>query len=173
MPKTRAGHTKGALESSTLEVIARSAAMAALAVVMTASLLLTGCSKGPAPVPQPAPVPALGQPGGAPTGAVPTRPRLEQQRNGASAAYGWLRRIDLEGGFWAVVAEPPGAGAGAGGGNPTIVAVLLPGKVLESGIARLEGAYVVAVGARLAGASIRMAGPEITVDEIAAVGSGK
>jgi hypothetical protein len=148
----------------------RAKKIGAAACVAALLIALTGCTIGPGTTTTlPAPAPAPGQPGGPPTGGMPTVPRLEQNANGSWSAYGWLKRIDLEGGFWAVIAEPPGVQTS----SPTIIAVLLPGTVSDSDLAKLDGHSVIAVGSKSSGASVRMAGPEIVVDRITAVGPGR
>ena len=145
----------------------RIGAATCIAVLLIA---LAGCTAGPGTTTTlPAPAPAPGQPGGPPTSGMPTVPRIEQNADGRWTAYGWLVRIDLEGGFWAVVAEPSGVQTS----SPTIIAVLLPGAATEADISGLDGHSVIAVGSRSSGVSVRMAGPEIVVDRITAVGPGQ
>jgi hypothetical protein len=104
----------------------------------------------------PAPVPA------APAGGRVRGPGLDRQPDGSAVAYGWVERQSLEGGFWSLVdAAPDGRAAG------TIVCVLLPGAVTESGIAALEGGYVTVTGHVDGGVSVRMTGPELVVGSIA------
>lgn len=80
-------------------------------------------------------------------------------------ALGRLARIDLEGGFWAIV-----EGAGEQQGT-RIVAVITNPDAWERELAVLEGSVVIAVGRRFEGMSIRMAGPEIVVESIAEAGT--
>lgn len=123
---------------------------------VVAFLAAGGCAPAPSPTPSPAPAPPQGGPGS----AVP-RPHLETQADGAALAYGWVIRMDLEGGFWALTdADPSMHGIG------TTVVVLLPGKTAEKDIAALADRYVRATGKAVEGVSIRMAGPEMTVDAI-------
>ena len=74
-----------------------------------------------------------------PTGAMPVKPHLQTLPGGRAQASGWLRYIDLEGGFWALTADAPGVKADA----PHVVAVLLPHKVGEAAIASRDGSYLV------------------------------
>jgi hypothetical protein len=104
-----------------------------------------------------------------PIGAMPVKPHLAKQPGGRALATGWLRRIDLEGGFWALVAVPPGVTTDA----PMIIAVLLPGKVSAAQIGAHDGAYLVVAGRLSAGASIRNAGAEIQVASIKTLGMGQ
>jgi hypothetical protein len=139
----------------------------ALLASVTTIVLVIGCAPAsdPTPAPQPAPAPQpIPAPGSAPTSppsaAVP-RPGLETLPGGSTAARGWIVRSDIEGGFWALSDAEPGATTGS-----TILVVLLPGKVVESVLATLEAKYVYVTGPLAQGASIRMAGPEMTVDSI-------
>jgi hypothetical protein len=125
---------------------------------LTALLVVSGCAAPPAPTPSPGPTPAPSP--GAPGTALP-RPGLQTQADGTALAFGWVVRMDIEGGFWALTDADPTAGAAGG-----TVVVLLPGKVAETSIAALAGKYVRATGTQGSDASIRMAGPEMTVDSI-------
>jgi hypothetical protein len=97
-----------------------------------------------------------------PVGAMPVRPHFEKQPGGRALASGWLRYVALEGGFWALVAEPPGVTTD----SPTVIAVLLPDKVSVAAIASRVGSYLVAQGKLSTDASIRNSGPEILVDGV-------
>jgi hypothetical protein len=66
---------------------------------------------------------------------MPVKPHFEKLAGGRALASGWLRYIPLEGGFWALVAEPPGVKSD----SPTVVAVLLPHRVGEAAIAAHDG----------------------------------
>ncbi|GAB4264298.1 MAG: hypothetical protein Kow00122_19880 [Thermoleophilia bacterium] len=79
---------------------------------------------------------------------------------------GVLRRVDLEGGFWAVTNALPGGEPDEG---DKIIAVLANADDLGLDLESLEGAYVSAVGKLLGGASVRMAGPELQLDTLAKV----
>jgi hypothetical protein len=121
-------------------------------------LALAGCASpppGPAPSPAPSPAPAPDQ------GKV-RGPGIDRLADGTTEAYGYVKRVELEGGFWALVADPVSQEA-------SVVVVLLPGKVAVGDIAALAGAYVRATGTELHGASIRMVGPEMKVDTIGAL----
>ena len=96
---------------------------------------------------------------------MPTTPHLEQRPGGRALAYGWVAHVDLEGGFWALVAEPPYSGMTTG-----VVAVLLPGAVDDAGIASYAGSFVAAEGTLQSGVSIRAAGPELWVDAVRVLG---
>jgi hypothetical protein len=101
-------------------------------------------------------------------GGAATRPRIEDLGNGRVVAWGWVTRVNLEGGFWAATTNPNMRGI-----QPKVVAVLLPGKVSEAEIARLEGSFVGAEGTLQTGASTRMAGPEVVVDAVRALLPGQ
>jgi hypothetical protein len=116
------------------------------------------------PPPSAAPTASTG-----PVGAMPVRPHFEKLRGGRALASGWLRQIALEGGFWALTAEPPGVKTD----SPTVIAVLLPDKVSEAAIASHDGSYLVAQGTLSADASIRDFGPEILVDGVQLLGRGQ
>jgi hypothetical protein len=96
-------------------------------------------------------------------------PGLTQLSDGSAQAVGTLEYRDLEGGMWVIVGgtEP----AGDAGGT---VAVIANAQDLGSKLEMLKGMRVIAKGVKLDGASIRMAGPEITVtsiDEFSGTGS--
>jgi hypothetical protein len=80
---------------------------------------------------------------------------------GRAAAYGWLTEIDLEGGTWEVVSQPPTSSVAGG-----VVAVLVPGAVTTAQLDKARGVFVGAEGVLQQGVSIRMAGPEIVVDRL-------
>lgn len=122
-------------------------------------LALAGCAS---PRPEPLPLPSL-SPTPAPGQGKPRGPGIVKLADGTSEAYGYVRRVELEGGFWALVADNASQEA-------SVVVVLLPGKVAEADIAKLADSYAVAKGTELHGASIRMAGPEMKVDAIEALG---
>ena len=102
-------------------------------------------------------------------GVMPVRPHFQMLGNDRALATGWLRRVDLEGGFWALIAQPPGVTSG----TPTVVAVLLPGRIALGRIATHDGAYLIVQGRLSKDASIRMSGPEIRVDSIRLLGMGQ
>jgi hypothetical protein len=129
-----------------------------LAVILV--LALAGCASPkpeplPLPSPSPSPTPASGQ------GKL-RGPGIVKLADGTSEAYGYVRHVELEGGFWALVADNVSQ-------ETSVVVVLLPGKVAEADIAKLAGSYAQAKGTELHGASIRMAGPEMKVDAIEAL----
>lgn len=104
-----------------------------------------------------------------PTGGMPVKPHLQTLPGGRALASGWLRHIDLEGGFWALTADAPGVKADA----PHVVAVLLPHRIGEAAIASRDGSYLVVRGRLSTGVSIRASGPEILVDGIKPLGMGQ
>jgi hypothetical protein len=151
----------------------RAKRIGAAACIAALLIALAGCTAGPGTTTTlPAPAPAPGQPSGPPTGQMPTVPRLERNADGTWTAYGRLTRmtqIEGGGGFWVVIAEPSGVQTV----SPTIIAVLLPGAVSDSDLAKLEGASVIAVGSKSSEISARIPAPEIVVDRITAVGPGQ
>jgi hypothetical protein len=145
--------------------MSRIARVALVALTLLSVGVLSACGVATQSLPQPTPSathsgPAVG---------MPIRPHFAQQADGRALASGWLRRIDLEGGFWALVAGPPGVTTN----TPTVIAVLLPGTIGEAEIAQHDGAYLIAEGTLSTGVSIRNAGPEITVDTIRLLGMGQ
>ena len=76
-------------------------------------------------------------------------------------ALGTLEWSDLEGGFW-LIAD----GTRASDDASATVAVIANGADFESQLEPLKGKAVVAIGTRLDGASVRMAGPEIQIESI-------
>lgn len=124
----------------------------ALALVVVA--MFAACAPTPPPAtdgaaPEPAP-PAAG------SGLAPGLYDIE---GGQAQAIGELRWIDLEGGFWAVVDT-----TAVGDGNN--IAVIANGAEITEMLEPLEGMHVSLIGERFEGASIRMAGPEITAESV-------
>jgi len=115
----------------------------------------------------PSPAPDTPSPGAAPptdsSGSTRLAPGLYDMPDGTVQALGTLEHRDLEGGFWAVI-----DGTGAQGDEGKIVAVIANADEFASETQQLEGVAVVVEGARLDGASIRMAGPEIEATRITA-----
>jgi hypothetical protein len=140
---------------------ATAVAFAAAIAAVLALALVAGCSAPATPTPPPVQRPASG-------GLVPA-PGLTCNADGTGVAFGYVEHVTLEGGFWALVAEPASAEAS----GATAIVVLLPGKVPQEGIAALDGSYVRASGAMKTGVSTRMAGPEMTVDAITALAPNK
>jgi hypothetical protein len=137
------------------------------AVVLLAGVTMLGAcgaasSHSPTATPSPTPSRVV-------IGSMPVRPHLQKEAGGRVLATGWLRHFDLEGGFWALVAEPPGVTTSA----PIVIAVLLPGSVTTAAIASHDGAYLIVEGMMSGGASIRMSGPEVLVDSIKLLGMGQ
>ncbi len=92
-------------------------------------------------------------------------PGLYELDDGRLRAVGTLARIDLEGGFWALV-EPSADEAESGSSASTILAVIANPEEVMTELADLEGSYVAATGTPFDGVSIRMAGPELVVTTI-------
>lgn len=95
-------------------------------------------------------------------------PGLYDMPDGTVQAVGTLVWRDLEGGFWAIVA--PSADEAAEGAT---IAVIANGTEMTDVLPALEGRSVVAYGRRFEGASIRMAGPEMTVERIEETDAGR
>lgn len=80
--------------------------------------------------------------------------------DGTVQAVGTLRYLNLEGGIWAITANIDSDDA---------LAVIANANDLENFLKKLKGKTVMAKGMRFDGASIRMAGPEIEVSDIAEI----
>jgi hypothetical protein len=135
----------------------RASAIVTAAAMLAVSVLACAC------VPSAA-APATTAPG-APSMPV-TRtiaPGMSEWASGNVEAAGWVTWVDVEGGFWTL---KDGPAVVAGAKPPKTIAVLLPGVVSETTIATFDGSYVVARGRIQGGASIRMAGPELVVDDL-------
>ena len=137
-------------------------------VVLIAAAVLTVAFAGCASPPNPAPagVPATGSAG------VPITSSgggsYTAHADSSVEATGYVAHSDLEGGFWALYDRPVGPSSHI---KSKVLAVLLPDRVDEPGIAALDGAYVTLVGRLAQSASVRMAGPEVFVLAIVPVTS--
>jgi hypothetical protein len=130
----------------------------ALIVLALAGSVAACASRGTGPAAENPPASTV--PARPPAGALFV-PGLYDLPDGSVQALGTLEYRDIEGGTWVIV----------GGANPTgdagkTIAVIANAADLGPKLAALKGAQVVAGGTRLDGASIRMAGPEITVTAI-------
>jgi len=143
-------------------VLTRIAALLVFAaVIATLPAALGGC--GAAATDEP-PVPsASSTPGGAPTGGMKIAPGLYDLDDGTAQAVGTVEYRDLEGGFWAVI-----GGTKTEGDVGKIVAVIANGDDCAQQFKELEGLSVIVTGAKLEGASTRMAGPEIEATSVVA-----
>ena len=131
------------------------------AVIATLPAALASCGAGATDEP-PAPS-ASSAPGGAPAGGTKMAPGLYDLEDGTVQAVGTVEYRDLEGGFWAVI-----GGTEAEGDVGKVVAVIANGDDYTQQFKELEGLSVIVKGARLEGASTRMAGPEITATSVVA-----
>lgn len=122
------------------------------ALSLAVSLLLVGCSAA-------APTPDAGSPGDA--AGMRLAAGLYDQQDGTVLAIGTLEWRDVEGGFWAVI-----GGTEADGNAGDVAAVLAGIEKDDATYVALDGKTVEVKGTRNEGASIRMAGPEITVTAI-------
>jgi len=86
---------------------------------------------------------------------------LYDQADGTVMALGVLEWKDLEGGFWAVTGAPESAG------DPdAAIAVIANVSKDDPAWTKLAGKTVTVIGTRVEGASVRMAGPEITATSV-------
>lgn len=136
--------------------------MLRVAVIVTALILvaaLAGC--GVDSVSEPGPVPPSSD-----AGSSQLAPGLHDREDGTVEARGWLVRVNLEGGFWAVQATAPYSSQTPPPGTSNNVAVISNAEEFDPNLAAAVGNYVSVIGERFDGASIRMAGPEIVVRSI-------
>lgn len=96
-----------------------------------------------------------------PPGATKMAPGLYDLDNGSVVAVGTVEHRDLEGGFWAVI-----GGTEAEGDAGKVVAVIANGDEFAELFRENEGLSFEVYGKRAGGASIRMAGPEITAKRV-------
>ena len=107
--------------------------------------------------------------GSPPSSTTPARPPasakfvpgLYDLADGSVQALGTLEYRDIEGGTWVMV-----GGSDLAGDAGKTVAVIANAADFAAKLESLKGAQVVATGQRLDGASIRMAGPEMTITAI-------
>jgi hypothetical protein len=131
----------------------------ALIVLLVAGSLAACSPRTPVGIPA-TPSPSTGRPTGG-SDATQIAPGLYDLADGSVEAVGTLEYRDLEGGAWVIV-----GGVESGGTLGKTLAVIANAANLGSQLGALKGAQVVAKGKRLDGASIRMAGPEISVTSI-------
>ncbi|TDB37938.1 MAG: hypothetical protein D9V44_07770 [Actinobacteria bacterium] len=132
--------------------------LAVLAVSMLA-IALMGCASDAQVNPGEGVVPPPSD-GGAAAGSR-LAPGLYDLDDGTVQALGTLEYRDLEGGFWAII-----GGTEADGNVGTVVAVIANPDEFASDLDALSGKTVTVSGKRVDGASIRMAGPEVTITSI-------
>lgn len=101
----------------------------------------------------------------APPAGAQLAPGLYDLADGTVQAVGTVEYRDLEGGFWAVV-----GGTEAAGDAGTVVAVIVDGEDYADLFTQNPGLSFVITGSREEGASVRMAGPEITATGVAPTG---
>lgn len=126
----------------------------ALALALVLGLALMGCAA--------AETPDVGAPDDAAGGASGLRLAngLYDQEDGSVIGLGVLEWIDLEGGFYALTGAPESEGNADG--NIAVIANPEDFDELEA----LVGKTVQITGTRFDGASIRMAGPEVTIESV-------
>jgi hypothetical protein len=136
----------------------------AIIATLALALALAGCSPSTpaAQAPQPT-TPGTSTPGDAAAGSR-LAPGLYDQADGTVLALGTLEWQDLEGGFWAVI-----GGTQATGDVGKVVAVVANATKDDPAYVKLAGSTVQITGTRLEGASVRMAGPEITATSITGI----
>lgn len=141
-----------------------------LATLVLGALVLGGCASrsaengGTTPGETTTSVEPTSTPGGSgdSTSGLPPAGLVELS-GGRVRVTGVLARIDLEGGFWAVVDAP--AGIELSGEEPIVAVVLLPESGMHGAdLNALAGTYMQFDGTLVEGASIRMAGPEVMVE---------
>lgn len=135
----------------------RRGAMLATALAIVAAL--AGCAADPVREPSPVP-PSSG------AGSSQLAPGLHDREDGTVEARGWLVRVNLEGGFWAIQATAPYSSQSPPPGTSNNVAVISNADEFDPNLAAAEGNYVSVIGTRFDGASIRMAGQEIVVQSV-------
>jgi hypothetical protein len=133
------------------------------AIIVALSAALTGCGTGTTAEPLSPASSASGTPSAGPAGGMKIAPGLYDLEDGTVQAVGTVEYRDLEGGFWAVI-----GGTEAEGDVGKVVAVIANGGEYAQQLKGLEGLSVIVYGARLDGASTRMAGPEIRATKIIA-----
>jgi hypothetical protein len=96
------------------------------------------------------------------TGEELPEPGLTTTEEGKAQAVGIFSYVDLEGGFWRIAESASSSGAQDA---PTVV-VIANSESLPEGASSYEGEYVRASGELFEGATIRMAGQEMIVENI-------
>jgi len=131
---------------------------ARIALILTAAVLagsLVACAANPAP---PAPAPADGAAGSK------LAPGAYVMQDGSTQLLGDLEYRDIEGGTWLIT-----GGSQAEGTQGTVFGVIANADELAPKLKQLKGKQVIAVGAKVDGVSVRMAGPEYEITQIDAV----
>jgi hypothetical protein len=126
--------------------------LATIALIALLSVTALGCS---------ATDPDTGE--GAPRNGTSPTPDITELDDGRVRVEGWLVRVDLEGGFYAIAKASPTPDTGSA---PETLIVIANADAFARELERMTGEYVRAGGTRLDGASIRMAGPEMQLEEI-------
>ena len=127
----------------------------ALALALVLGLALVGCAA--------AETPDVGAPDDAEGGSSGLRLAngLYDQEDGSVIGLGVLEWIDLEGGFYALTRAPESEA------DPEAnIAVIANADEFADELEALVGKTVQISGTRFDGASIRMAGPEITIESV-------
>lgn len=129
--------------------------MIALALALVLGLALVGCTAAESPD-----VGAPDDAAGDAAGGLRLANGLYDQEDGSVIGLGVLEWIDLEGGFYALTGAPESEGNADGN-----IAVIANPEDFDE-LQALLGKTVQIMGTRVEGASIRMAGPEVTVGTI-------
>jgi len=130
--------------------------MIALALALVLGLALVGCTAAESPD-----VGAPDDAAGDAAGGLRLANGLYDQEDGSVIGLGVLEWIDLEGGFYALTGAPESEG------DPDAnIAVIANADEFADELEALVGATVQITGTRVDGASIRMAGPEVTIDSV-------
>lgn len=135
-----------------------------LTAVALAGSLVACSASSTQPAETPKPMPPAEQPAGDPAAGAKMAPGAFEQTDGTTQILGNLEYRDLEGGTWLIT-----GGTQAEGTEGEVLAVIANAADLESELQALKGQQVLATGKKLDGASVRMAGPEYEISEIAAV----
>lgn len=128
----------------------------ALILALLLGLALAGCTSAETPD-----VASPGDAAGDAAGGLRLANGLYDQEDGSVIALGVLEWIDLEGGFYALTGAPESEG------DPDAnIAVIANADEFADELETLVGKTVQISGTRFDGASIRMAGPEVTIDSV-------
>lgn len=138
---------------------ARILSVVALVALM---LALVGCSSSePATTETPTPPESEAPTGGDPAAGLRLAPGYYKLEDGTAQALGRLEYRDIEGGFWAVIDDTQ-----TENGEGKVAAVIANSADFEDELKPLEGKQVFVTGKPAEGSSVRMAGPEITIEKV-------
>lgn len=129
-----------------------------IVALLLVAVAFSGCATRASTQEPESPSPA---PSESPAAGTQLAPGLYDLEGGKAQALGTLEWKDLEGGFWVIT-----GGTEAEGDVGKTVAVIANRADFETKFESLKGKQVVAVGTKVDGASVRMAGPEIEIESI-------